>query len=158
MASRLSQPLRAWRIADSRHPVFDGGGAALHGARWNSPGARIIYAAETYAGAVLEKLVRTGIGSIPRRQVYVEISIPAGVTVEEAAPDAVPGWDGADQRASRAFGDRWYREARSAVLLVPSIVTRVERNILIHQGHADFQKIKASRGKPVIWDKRLFER
>src|ERR1039458_10207855 len=38
MASPRSGPLRAFRIADMRHPIFDGSGAMLYGARWNSPG------------------------------------------------------------------------------------------------------------------------
>jgi len=39
----------------------------LHGARWNSPGRRVIYASETYAGALLEILVHAS-GSVPRNQ------------------------------------------------------------------------------------------
>ena len=53
----------------------------LHGARWNSPGRRVIYAAETYASALLEILVHAS-GSVPRSQGYVEIEIPSGVPME----------------------------------------------------------------------------
>jgi RES domain-containing protein len=81
MAFRRSGPLRAFRIADMRHPIFDGSGAMLHGARWNSPGRRVIYAAETDAGALLEILVHAS-GSVPRSQGYVEIEIPAGLSIE----------------------------------------------------------------------------
>jgi hypothetical protein len=42
---------RAFRIADMRHAISDGTGPMLYGARWNSPGRRVIYAAVTYAGA-----------------------------------------------------------------------------------------------------------
>jgi RES domain-containing protein len=154
MASR-SEPLRAWRVADSRHPLFDGTGALLHGARWNSPGRRIVYAAETYAGALLETLVHAS-GRIPHRQAYIEILIPADVRVEIVSPHHVQGWDAGDLEASRRFGDRWYDERRSAVLLVPSVVTRVERNVLIHQEHPDFARIRASQPRPVLWDDRLW--
>jgi RES domain-containing protein len=44
----------AYRIADARHAIFDPTGAMLHGGRWNSIGHRVIYAAATYAGALLE--------------------------------------------------------------------------------------------------------
>ena len=64
MASRRKGPLRAYRIADVRQPIFDGNGAALYGGRWNSPGRRVIYAAETYAGAMLEKLAQANVGRI----------------------------------------------------------------------------------------------
>ena len=50
--------------------------------------------------------------------------------IEILDPAGLPGWDHAGQRVSRAFGDVWYDEQPSAVLLVPSIVTRVERNVV----------------------------
>ena len=155
MASPRSGPLRAFRIADMRHPIFDGSGAMLYGARWNSPGRRVVYASETYAGALLEILVH-GSGSVPCSQGYVEIEIPAGVSIEEIAPDDLPHWDSASFETTRAFGDRWYDQRRTPVLIVPSVVTRVERNILINQEHPDFARIRASRPLPVRWDTRLW--
>ena len=157
MASRRSGPLRAFRIADMRHTIFDGSGAMLHGARWNSPGRRVIYAAETYAGALLEILVHTN-GSVPRTQGYVEIEIPAGMSIEEITQYEVPRWDSPSFEAARAFGDRWYDERRTPVLLVPSVVTVVERNVLINQEHSDFGRIQASQPLPVRWDARLWRR
>ena len=95
----------------------------LHGARWNSPGRRVIYAAETYAGALLEILVHAS-GSIPSSQGYVEIQIPPGVAIEEITREDIPGWDSPKFDATRAFGDRWYDERRTAVLMVPSVAIR----------------------------------
>ena len=155
MASRHSGPLRAFRIADMRYPIFDGTGAMLYGARWNSPGRRVIYAAETYAGALLEILVHAS-GAVPRSQGYVEIEIPARLSIEEVTPADVPRWDSRSYRAARAFGDRWYDEQRTPVLMVPSLVTRVERNVLISQEHPDFRRIRATRPLPVRWDARLW--
>ena len=155
MASRRSGPLRAFRIADLRHPLFDGSGALRHGARWNSPGRRVIYAAETYSGALLEVLVHAS-GSIPPAQGWIEIEIPAGLAIEEIRPEDVPRWDATSFGAAQAFGDRWYDEKRTPVLLVPSVVTRVERNVLVNQEHADFPRIRASQALPVRWDTRLW--
>lgn len=128
----------------------------LFGGRWNSPGRRAIYAAETYSGAVLERLVYSNIGRIPKHQAWVRIEIPTGVRVEEVRGEDLPGWADADQSASRQFGDQWYDEARSAVLLVPSVVSRVERNVVINQTHPEFAKISAQAPLAVVWDKRLF--
>lgn len=158
MASRRSVPLRAWRIADGRRPILDGTGAALYGGRWNSPGRRVIYASATYAAALLECLVHTNIGRIPQHQMFVEITVPAGVRIETADPAAILGWDAENQMASRRFGDTWYDARRTAVLRVPSVVARAEWNVLIHQEHSDFPKITASDPKPVLWDERLFRR
>ena len=129
----------------------------LHGARWNSPGRRVIYAAETYAGALLEILVHAS-GGIPRSQGYVEIAIPASIPIDEITTDDVPHWDSPSFEAARAFGDQWYDTLRTPVLMVPSLVTRVERNILINQEHPDFARIRASHPTPVRWDVRLWRR
>lgn len=155
MASRRSGPLRAFRIADMRRTIFDGSGAMRHGARWNSPGRRVIYAAETYAGALLEILVHAS-GSVPRTQGYVEIEIPSALSIEEITDDDVPQWDSPSFEASRAFGDPWYDEQRTPILIVPSVVTRVERNVLINQDHPMFSRVRASQAKPVRWDTRLW--
>src|SRR6185503_19817560 len=150
MAFRLRKPLRAYRIADSRRPIFDGSGAAQHGDRWNSPGRPVIYCAETYAGALLEKLVHTNIGRIPRDQKYVEIVVPAEVVIEEVLARELPGWDGEDQVVSRAHGDAWYDSGRTVVLLAPSVVAPLERNVLIHPDHPDARKIRLSEPQPVL--------
>jgi RES domain-containing protein len=126
-----------------------------YGARWNSPGRRIIYAAETYAGALLEILVHAS-GSLPRSQVYIEIEIPAGLSIEVIAPEHVPLWDSPSSETARRFGDRWYDERRTPVLIVPSVVTLVERNVLINEEHPGFPLIRASQPMPVRWDARLW--
>lgn len=156
MASRRSGPLRAFRVADMRHPIFDGAGAMLYGARWNSPGRRVIYAAETYSGALLEILVH-GSGSVPRSHGYIEIEIPRGLAIGEVGPDDLAGWDSPSMEASRSFGDRWYDRGATAVLIVPSVVARAEHSILINQEHSDFKRIKAGRPLPVRWDDRLWK-
>jgi RES domain-containing protein len=160
MASQHSQRLpaswRAYRIADRRHNIFGGQGAATFDGRWNSPGRRVIYAAETFAGAMLEVLVNANIGKMPKHHGWTEILIGGDVSVEEVDVQKVRHWDAPDQRASRIFGDRWYDEQRSTVLIVPSIVTRVERNVVINQAHNGFRKLRATRPKPVVWDERLF--
>jgi RES domain-containing protein len=156
MASRLSGTFRAYRIADRRRKIFDGQGASLLGGRWNSPGRRVIYAAETYAGAMLELLVHANIGKLPKTQSWIEIIIRKGIEIEEVRPAEIHGWEAPDLRASRHYGDRWYDQRRTAVLLVPSIVARPERNIVINQDHPEFRRIRATAPQPVIWDQRLF--
>ena len=155
MAFRRSSPLRAFRIADMRHTIFDGTGAMLHGARWNSPGRRVIYASESYAGALLEILAHAS-GSVPRSQGYIEIEIPADLSIEEVTPEDLPGWDSPSYETARAFGDRWVDERRTPVLLVPSVATRIERNVLMNQEHPDFPRIHVSEALPVRWDERLW--
>jgi RES domain-containing protein len=137
-----------------RRTLFDGTGAMIYGARWNSLGRRVIYAAETYSGAMLEVLAHTSEG-LPKGQGFIEIEIPAGIGIERITQD-LPGWASPHFRASRSFGDRWYDQRRSAVLIVPSVVARMERNVLINQEHPEFELIRATRPQPVKWDERLW--
>src|SRR5271170_4078899 len=102
-----------YRMADSRHPIFDATGAMLHGGRWNPVGVRAIYAAETYAGALLEILVHSNLSQPPKNHRVVRIFIPNDVLVETVTITDVPGWDAEDMTASRSFGDSWIRENRT---------------------------------------------
>jgi RES domain-containing protein len=163
MASRPKRPrakgLTAYRIADSRHPIFDGTGASLIGGRWNSPGSPVIHAAASYAGAMLERLVHAGTGRVPRNQRAILITVPARVSIEEwTAEGLAAGWDREDNIASRSFGDAWLQSRRSAVLIVPSAVAKYERNVLINPAHPDFKWIVASEPEAVVWGARLFKR
>lgn len=149
----------AYRIADARHPIFDGTGAMLRGGRWNSIGQRVIYAAESYAGAMLEILVHANLAVPPKHHQVVRIAIPDSVAIETLTSAALPGWDAEDVSTARAFGDEWLREARTAVLRVPSVVTEGrEYNLLINQAHRAARLIEASAPEPVRWDTRLFAR
>ena len=147
----------AFRIAAGAHPVFDGEGARLRGGRWNSPGRGVIYAGSSFAIAMLERLVYTGIGTIPRTDRYVEIDIPDDA-IERMDPVRLLGWDDPGSMAARAFGDRWYDDGRSVALLVVSAVTRIDRNLVINQAHPDFSRIRATPERPVARDFRLFAR
>jgi RES domain-containing protein len=97
-------------------------------------------------------------GQIPRSQAFIEITIPAALAVERIDLRQVRDWDSPASLSARAFGDRWYDERRTPVLIVPSVVTRVENNVLINQEHPDFSRIGAEAPLPVRWDERLWLR
>ena len=148
---------QAWRIADGRFDPFSPVGAALVGGRWNSPGLGVIYGSRSFAGAMLECLAHAGIGRVPRTHVAVEITIPNSLTIEHGDQSSLlVGWNQANLRVARAFGDAWIRELRTAVLVVPSVVARTEGNVLINPRHPDFKGIVAGTPEPVVWDARLF--
>jgi len=153
----LDRTLIAFRIGDpaGAHPIFDATGSTLAPGRWNTAGSPLIYAAEHYSTALLEKLVH-GSGRLPPNQHSVQITIPRGTSYEVFSPAALPGWDAMPATVSRAFGEAWCREKRSAILLVPSVVARPERNVLINPAHPEFATIHASLHEPVFWDRRLF--
>ncbi len=159
MASRYKGPLQAFRIARAKFPLFDGTGAAIGGARWNTKGQRVIYAGDSYAIALLEILVHSNLGRVPRGFAFIEIHVPAEIDIGEITARDLPKCNAPDCAASQAFGSRWYSEMRSAVLVVPSVAAGGRaRNILINQDHSQFHLLSASAPSPVTWDPRLFRR
>lgn len=157
MAQRqLREALRAYRIGDpsGAHEIYSGEGAKKYPGRWNVNGQALIYSAEYYSTAMLEKLVYTG--ELPPNQHFIEIDIPAGVSYEVVTKDSLKGWSEHNGAASKAFGGRWLAEARTAILIVPSVVARMERNILINPQHPEAMRIRPGLEQPVWWDKRLF--
>lgn len=150
--------MQIFRIGDARHPLWDGTGAALVGGRWNSAGRQVIYGSLSYACAMLEILAHASIGRIPTTHRYLIADMPEDMTVERHAANELPaGWDRDDSLSAREFGDCWLREARSAVLLVPSVVARLEWNALVNPLHPDATRLKIADSESVVWDKRLFE-
>nr|WP_255647866.1 RES family NAD+ phosphorylase [Ensifer sp. IC4062] len=149
--------MTAFRTGDPKgtYPIFDATGSTIAPGRWNTPASPIIYSSEHYSTAVLEKLVH-GSGRLPPNQHYVEITIPHGLTYEVFSPPGLPGWDTMPPTVSKGFGERWCLERRSVILLVPSVVARLDRNILINPAHAEFPEIRVSLHQPVYWDRRLF--
>jgi len=149
--------IRAWRVAKVRHPAYDGTGARLYGARWNSPGQAVIYAADSFAGALLEIIAHSlRPRTLPGSHHAVRIDIPDDL-VESLAPDALPGWESKGSPEALAFGDAWLAERRSAALVVPAVPARpVGRNVLINPDHPDARRLVVSEPFDVPWDDRLF--
>jgi RES domain-containing protein len=149
--------MRLFRIADRRHPLWDGTGAALLGGRWNSPGTPVIYAATSHAGAMLEVLARSGIGRVPTTHALLIADVPDAVSIERVAASALPaGWDLPDSAVSRDFGDAWLEGRRSAVLLVPSVIAPHDWNAMVNPQHPETARIAVDHPVPVVWDRRLF--
>jgi RES domain-containing protein len=153
----LPEPMVCYRIGDpgGDYPIWDAGGARQVDGRWHEAGASVIYAAEHYSTAMLEKLVHYA-GEMPPNQHFLTVTLPLGISYEVANPDALEGWARADCSVARAFGRRWYGDGRSAVLIVPSVAARMERNLVINALHPDFGRIRPGLEMPVWWDARLF--
>lgn len=115
----------------------------------------MIYTSEHYSTAILEKLVHLN-GILPANQHFIRIPIPTGTSYEIFQPSEHPGWDERNERIAKTYGEEWYASRRSALLFVPSIPARIERNILINADHPDAKSILPELPEPVWWDDRLF--
>ena len=154
----LSETMRAYRIGDPAglFPVWSTEGAKRVSGRWHEAGGDVIYVSENYSTAMLEKLVHWN-GALPPNQHFIEVTIPRGTSYEVVTADTVPGWFKPSGEAARRFGRQWYVENRSAILIVPSVVARMERNIVINCRHSNFEGLAVGLETPVWWDQRLFQ-
>ena len=153
----LDAPVSAYRIGDvaGEYRIYSGEGSKKFPGRWNDVNEEMIYASEHYSTAMLETLVRTG--EMPPIQHFVEIRMSPGTAYEVVTKDSLPGWCDANRAISRAFGSAWFNERRSAILFVPSVVARMEHNVLINPNHPDAKGITPGLETPIWWDGRLFK-
>ena len=118
--------------------AFSGEGGLHAAGRWNSLGARMVYASSSVALACLETLTHT---RTPRRleeRWLFTVEIPDNLIEELSNPPV--GWDSEPAGApSRTAGDQWLHEQRSVALLVPSVIVPVEKNALINPRHPAFR-------------------
>ncbi len=158
MAPVLAAPMRVFRVGDANgvFPVWSAQGARRSSGRWHEYGAEVIYASENYSTALLEVLARWHL-TTPRNQHFVEAAIPAGTSYEVVTPDVLPECFHPDEDAARRLGSAWYQERRSVVLVVPSVVARMERNVVINTRHPEYEGLRIEVGleTPVWWDRRL---
>ena len=115
----------------------------------------MIYASESYSTAMLETLAHWN-GALPPNQHFIEITMPRGGSYEVVTADVVPDWFRSNAEAARRFGRHWYMDNRSAILIVPSVAARMERNVVINRRHSEFEDLAVGLETPVWWDRRLF--
>jgi RES domain-containing protein len=148
-----------WRIVKQSRAAtaFDGEGARLYGGRWNSADTGVIYASGSQALAALETLVHL----LPPVVIkFVVFAIEFDDALVEKMPRAhLPkNWtDEPPPPSTQAIGDQWVKEARSAVIELPSIIIPTEPNYLLNPAHPDFKKIRIGKPKPFSFDPRLLD-
>jgi RES domain-containing protein len=110
--------------------------------------------------SVLEVLVHLT-DTLPDKFVLGAAEIPDEISYQMVRDAELPvNWQTlsvAEQQATRKMGDEWIRSVRSAVLLVPSVVTG-ESNVLINPEHRDFRAIRFADPVPFAFDLRLLSR
>lgn len=152
-----------WRIATDT-PAYQaddlsGTGAKATGGRWNEKDVPVLYTSETRALACLETLVHLNAGGLPFNRYLVAITIPDDVWAKAViahAEDLIVGWDAEPAgQVSIRFGTAWLQSARSALLVVPSVIVPEEHNVLINPVHPDSVRITAVKQRRWLYDPRL---
>ena len=151
--------LRAYRLVPLKYAetAFDGEGARREGARWNSPGVRAVYAAGSLSLAQLECLVHVRKANLLRNYVVVVAEFADALCLEATSRYGLPSdWRSEPPSPStQALGTRWLREAASAVLRVPSVITAGESNFMFNPQHPDFTRVKLHPAAEFRFDLRL---
>jgi RES domain-containing protein len=148
---------QAFRIVRESYAAtaFTGEGAALTGGRWNSPGARAVYTSASASLAALETLAHLN-PAMRFKYLIFRIEFDERL-VEELPPASLPaGWrDEPPPPATKRLGDAWVKQARSAVLELPSVIIPGESNFLLNTAHPDFKSITIGKAEVFSFDSRL---
>ena len=150
--------LTAWRIVKKRYAAraFDGEGARRFGGRWNSPGVSAVYVASSRSLATLEMAVHVDPSALLASFVLIPCEFEARLVtaVDRSALPARWRRDPSPPELA-AIGDAWVKQARSAVLAVPSAIIEEESNFLLNPAHPEFSQIKIGEPRDFEFDERL---
>ena len=143
-----------WRI--SNYESLSGEGGLLYSARWHTAGRRIVYLAESPAGAMIEALVHLELDETdwPRSYHLMQAEYPVSLSVETLKPTPAKTWK-TSLVATRKLGDEWLRARRSALARVPSAILPETWNFLLNPDHSDAQKVRIVRTIRAEHDPRL---
>jgi RES domain-containing protein len=127
--------------------------------RWNGPGRKVIYAAESIPLAFMESMIRRkGIGFNDEFRIMI-IGIPDTLAITAVDPDsAASGWrDFFDYSICQSIGNDWYDKGLTPILKVPSAVLTTNFNLVINSLHPDFKQIRLLETTNLVPDERIEE-
>lgn len=152
--------MEVFRLAREKYATpLSGKGSAIKGARWNSIGIELIYTAKNRSLAMAEVAVHFTLATMPVDYVMITIDIPDDIEIKQLVVADLPiAWkDFPHPRATQKIGDDFVNENRYCILIIPSVVTQGDYNVLINPNHKDFSKIKITRIDKFPFDKRIFK-
>jgi len=143
-----------WRI--SNYKSLTGEGGLRYAARWHSAGSRIVYLAESPAGAMVEVLVHLELEEVelPRSYTLLRIGVPEGLAIEPMSVPAGEAWK-ANHELSRRLGDEWLGNKTTALARVPSAILPNTANLLLNPLHRDAERIEIIESTRAQFDLRL---
>jgi RES domain-containing protein len=152
--------MEVYRLARETYALpLSGLGAAIKGARWNSAGVELVYTAMNRSLAMAEVAVHFSLATLPDDYVMMTIDIPDHVASQTLHTDDLPAnWNAFPHPpATQQIGDAFVRGNRHALLIIPSVVTQGDFNILINPKHPDFQLVQVKEMVQFPFDRRIFK-
>lgn len=131
--------------------------ASGRAARWNPNETEAIYTASSRSLACLENVVHRSQVGLNQLFSVMTIEVPDSVKKEIVKLDDMPdNWrEFAQMPLTQNIGEKWIKEAQTAILQVPSSIIEEEVNYLINPQHPDFKKIKLLKVDPFLFDVRI---
>lgn len=152
--------MKVWRLTSERHArhAFDGEGSRRYGGRFNHPGDAVVYCSASLSLAALELLVHLEPSHVPHDRVAIPATIPPNVPLRELTLDELPGnWrEYPAPEELKDLGSAWIRAGETAVLVVPSAIVPMERNVLLNPNHPDMGRVEMGAPEPFAFDPRLW--
>lgn len=131
--------------------------ASGRAARWNPNDVEMIYTAGSRSLACLENVVHRNQIGLNQSFKVMTIEIPDDLSILSIQQkNLVADWTEFHRMPiTQKLGEDWIKEARSAVLKVPSAIINAEYNYLINPKHTDFKFIKLLKSEIFVFDKRI---
>jgi RES domain-containing protein len=137
----------------TRKEAFSGKGGLHASGRWHTAGHPVVYTAQSLSLAALEILVRLKQTNDIQPFYAYSAEIPDSLILK---PDSSPARWKSRRGVSRAFGDAWLEAKTTPAMLVPTIITPGEWNVLINPMQSQFSlKWIASGPDAFTFDARL---
>jgi RES domain-containing protein len=152
--------MKVFRLSREKHATpLSGKGAAKYGARWNPVGIALIYTAQNRSLAMAEVAVHLTLATLPEDYMMITIDIPEDIKVKQLTEADLPeDWQAFPHPSStQDIGRDFVTENEYCVLIIPSVVTQGDYNVLINPNHIDFSKITISSIDKFPLDKRIFK-
>lgn len=138
---------------------LSGEGGLKYSARWHTAGHRVVYLAESPAGALIEQLVPLQLNekNWPAFYPLMQVTAPDGMEVETLSMPVGDEWKRLPS-VTRGLGDEWLRSKRTALALVPSAIMPSTWNFLLNPDHPEATEIRIIEIARAVSDPRLFEK
>lgn len=117
--------------------------------RWNSEGWRVAYASEHPALAALEMLGYWDDYASMNGYHLLVAEFPENLVEDAGHVDPF------NDQITRAFGNQWLQEERSAILKVRSVVMPHSFNLLINAAHPSFSQLSTQNLGAFTYDARI---
>jgi len=142
-----------WRV--SRHRDLTGAGGLRAPGRWHWSGLRVVYLADSSAGALLEACVHTSANDVPPQYTLLAIAAAEGISTETVDSNTLPpNWIDSLE-LTREIGSAWLHSQRSVLLRVPSALVPAAFNYLLNPLHADAGRLRIESVFDYPFDPRI---